>query len=110
MTVMRQLTMKMARAMKRARVDRARAIAKETRVMATMVAAMMANCTKDSVRSHNNQLRGSDDDNSKGNEDDEGVKGDGDGRYGKDVLVLWAGSGGKMAQLAASALQWPGWQ
>ncbi len=42
MAVMRQSTKKTARAMKRARVDRGMVTAKETRVTATTVAAMMA--------------------------------------------------------------------
>ncbi len=71
--------------MKRARADRATATAKETRVTATMVAVMMANSAKDSVRPYNNQLRGSDDNNSKGKEEDEGSKGDGDGGYNDNV-------------------------
>ncbi len=65
--------------------DRAMATAKETRVTATMVAAMMANGSKDGARPHSNQLRGSKDNNSKGNEEDEGGKGNGDGSYGEDV-------------------------
>ncbi len=58
--VMRQLIKKTARAMKRARVDRAAVTAKETRVMTTMKVVMKANRAKNSVRPHNNQLRGSD--------------------------------------------------
>ncbi len=65
--------------------DRAMVTAKETRVTATMVLVMMANGAKDSARPHNNQLRGSDDDNSKGDKEDEGGKGNGDGGYGDDV-------------------------
>jgi hypothetical protein len=79
--VMRQLTKKTARAMKRARVDRATMTAKVTSVTATMVAAMMAK----SAKLHNNQLRGSDTSNSKGDKEDEGGKGNGDGSYGEDV-------------------------
>jgi hypothetical protein len=66
MAVMRQSTKKMARAMKRARVDRGMVRAKETRVTATTVAVMMANGAKDSARPHNNQLRGSDNANREG--------------------------------------------
>ncbi len=62
--VTRPLTKKMARAMNKARVDWATATANKTRVMATTVAEMMANGAKDSVRPHNNQLRGSEEDNS----------------------------------------------
>ncbi len=51
---MTAVTKKMARVMKRARVDRATVTAKETRVRATTVVAMMANIAKDSARSHNN--------------------------------------------------------
>jgi hypothetical protein len=45
----------------------------------------MANSTKDTARPHNNQLRGSDEDTSKGDKEDEGGKGDSDGGYGDDV-------------------------
>ncbi len=58
MAMMRKLTMKMARAMKRVRVDKATVTAKETRVMATMVVVMISNSTKDSAMPHNNQLSG----------------------------------------------------
>jgi hypothetical protein len=85
MAVMRQLVKKTARAMKRVRVDRAMATAKETRVTATMVVMMMANGTKDSARPHNNQLRGNENDNSKGNKEDEGSKDNGDSVYSDDV-------------------------
>jgi hypothetical protein len=54
MAVMRQLVKKSARVMKRVRVDRATVTAKETRVMVTRVAAMMANSAKDSAWPHNN--------------------------------------------------------
>jgi hypothetical protein len=86
MAVMRQLTKKKVRAMKRARVDRVTGTVMKTSVMATMVVAMMASNTKDtaSARPHINQLRSSDYDNSKGNEDNEVGKGNGDGGYGED--------------------------
>jgi hypothetical protein len=93
MAATRQLTKKTARAMKRARVERAMATAKETRVTLTMVVAMMANGNKDSGRLHNNQLRGSDDDNSKGDKEEEGSKGNGDGSYDDDVDKIDHGSG-----------------
>ncbi len=76
---------KTVRAMIRGRMDRATTTAKETRVMATTMAAMMANGIEDSARPHSNQLRGSDNNNSKGGEEDEGGKGEGDGSYGDDV-------------------------
>jgi hypothetical protein len=85
MAVTRRLKKKMARAMKRARVDRETVTAKETRVMATTVVAMMANGSKDSVRPLISQLRGSDNDNSEGNKKDEVGKGNGEGSYGDDV-------------------------
>jgi hypothetical protein len=85
MALTRQSTKKPAMAMKRARVDSAMATAKETRVAVTAVAAMMANGTKDSARPHNNQLRGTDDNNSKGNKEDEGSKGNGDSGYSDNV-------------------------
>jgi hypothetical protein len=79
---MRQLTKKMVRVMKRARVDRATVTAKETRVTATTVVAMMANGAKDIARPHNYQLRGSANYNSKGNKNGKGV---GDSGYGDNV-------------------------
>ena len=83
----------MARVLKRVRVDRAMVTAKETRVTATMVLVMMANGAKDSARPHNNQLRGSDEDNSEGNEEDEGGKGNGGSGYGDHVNERGHGGG-----------------
>ncbi len=48
---------------------------------ATTVTAMMANSDNYSARPRKHQLRGSDNNNSKGNEEDEGGKGDGDGSF-----------------------------
>ncbi len=53
--------------------------------MATTVAGMMTNGTKDSARPHNNQLRGRNDSNCKGNKEYEGSKGDSGGGYGDNV-------------------------
>ncbi len=53
----------------------------------------MTNHAKDSARLHNIQLRGSDNNNSKGYEEDEGGKGDGDGSYGNNVGKRDHGSG-----------------
>jgi hypothetical protein len=101
---MRQLMKKSARVIKRVRVDRAMATAKETRVTATIVEAMVVNNAKDSARPHNNQLRGNDDDNSKGNKDNEGGKGKGEGSYDDDVKERDHGSGndGKQQQDSVS--------
>jgi hypothetical protein len=85
MAVMRQMTKRTAMAIKRVRVDRATVKAKERRVTATTVVVMMANGTKVSARPPNNQLRGSGDNNSEGDKEDEGSKGDGDGGYGDDL-------------------------
>jgi hypothetical protein len=54
---------------------------------------MMANGAKDSARLHNNQLRGSDNDNSEGNKEDEGGNGDSNSGYGDNVVKRDHGSG-----------------